>query len=218
MAFFDEKVRKQLIEMIGDLPNEANLVFFTKEEDCAVCKDTLAFVEEIASLHDNIKVTVFDLEKDIEAAKKYGVDKAPAIVALDKDMTDFGMRFYGPPAGYEINSFLASIREVGGHQEPLPEPLLNRIKAIDQDVHIQVFVTPTCPHCPGPVVIGHRLALENEHITADMVEASTFPELSNKYGVRGVPKIVINEKYEFVGSQPISKFLEVIEGMEPVEA
>ena len=36
-------------------------------------------------------------------------------------------------------------------------------------------------------------------------------ELSEKYNVSSVPKIVINDHFEFVGNQPIEKFLEGIE-------
>ena len=37
-----------------------------------------------------------------------------------------------------------------------------------------------------------------------------FPQLALKYMVMGVPKVVINEKVEFVGAYPEDKFLEQI--------
>jgi predicted DsbA family dithiol-disulfide isomerase len=51
------------------------------------------------------------------------------------------------------------------------------------------------------------MAVESEHVTADVIEAMEFPELSRRYGVRGVPKIVINETIEFVGALPESQYL-----------
>ena len=212
MALFDEKITKQLTEFIGDLPQKLTIEYF-KQKDCASCEDTQKFVSEIAAMHPNISVNINDLDESAEAFQKFNIERTPAIAMVSEDGADHGIRFFGIPAGYEINSFVASIREVGGMDEPLPDDIIKRIKAIDKDVHIQVFVTPTCPYCPGPVILGHKLALLNSHIKADMVEATTFPELSQKYAVRGVPKIVINETNEFVGSQPITKFLEVIEGL-----
>lgn len=212
MALFDEKITQQLTELIGDLPQKLTIEYF-KQKDCASCNDTQAFVTEIAAMNPNISVNVNDLDESPETFQKFNVDRTPAIAMITEDGADHGIRFFGIPAGYEINSFVASIREVGGMDEPLPDDIIERIKAIDKDVHIRVFVTPTCPYCPGPVILGHKLALLNKHIKADMVEATTFPELSQKYAVRGVPKIVINETNEFVGSQPITKFLEVIEGL-----
>ena len=48
--------------------------------------------------------------------------------------------------------------------------------------------------------MAHRLALENDAIRGDMVEAIEFPQLAVKYGVMGVPKVVINEEVEFEGA------------------
>jgi predicted DsbA family dithiol-disulfide isomerase len=36
------------------------------------------------------------------------------------------------------------------------------------------------------------MAIESPSVTADVIEASEFPELIQRYGVRGVPKTVIN--------------------------
>lgn len=51
------------------------------------------------------------------------------------------------------------------------------------------------------------MAVESEHVTADVIEAMEFPDLARRYSVRGVPKIVINDTVEFVGAQPESEFL-----------
>jgi predicted DsbA family dithiol-disulfide isomerase len=51
-------------------------------------------------------------------------------------------------------------------------------------------------------VLAHRLAMESEWITADMVEATEFPHLANKYDVYGVPRTVINETIHVEGAVP----------------
>jgi len=51
------------------------------------------------------------------------------------------------------------------------------------------------------------MAVESEHVTADVIEAQEFPDLARKYAVRGVPKIVINENTEFVGALPEDQYL-----------
>jgi predicted DsbA family dithiol-disulfide isomerase len=62
------------------------------------------------------------------------------------------------------------------------------------------------------------MAIESEHVTADVIEAMEFPDLSRRYGVRGVPKIVINETTEFVGALPEAEYLDhlkkAVEGKE----
>lgn len=40
-----------------------------------------------------------------------------------------------------------------------------------------------------------------------MVEAIEFPQLAAKYGVMGVPKIIINDEIEFEGAVPEDAFV-----------
>ena len=51
------------------------------------------------------------------------------------------------------------------------------------------------------------MAMENPHVRADVVEASEFPHLVQKYQVMGVPKTVINETVEVGGAVPEPRFL-----------
>ena len=56
--------------------------------------------------------------------------------------------------------------------------------------------------------LAHKMAIENPRIVADVVEVNEFPDLAQRYAIRGVPKTVINETVEFVGSIPESQFVE----------
>ena len=51
------------------------------------------------------------------------------------------------------------------------------------------------------------MAIESDKVTADVVEASEFPELSQRYRVMSVPKIVVNETTQFVGALPEERYL-----------
>ena len=52
------------------------------------------------------------------------------------------------------------------------------------------------------------MALESAHITADVIEASEFPELMQRYGVRGVPKTMINGTVGVEGAVPEAALLQ----------
>ncbi len=58
--------------------------------------------------------------------------------------------------------------------------------------------------------MAHRLAVENEHITADVIEASEFMDLSQRYHVHGVPKTIINDRVEFTGALPEPRFVQQV--------
>ena len=51
------------------------------------------------------------------------------------------------------------------------------------------------------------MAMESELITADMVEASEYPELSDSYQVYGVPLTVANETVRVEGGMPEQMFI-----------
>jgi len=47
-------------------------------------------------------------------------------------------------------------------------------------------------------------------VVADMVEATEFPQLSHRYGVRSVPLTVVNDKPAVTGALPEAHFLDHI--------
>jgi len=64
--------------------------------------------------------------------------------------------------------------------------------------------------------LAHKLAIENEHITADVVDVSEFIDMAQRYQVRGVPKTVVNDRIEIVGAVPEPRFIqEVMKALEP---
>ncbi len=58
--------------------------------------------------------------------------------------------------------------------------------------------------------MAHEMAVESEHVTADVVEIQEFPDLAKRYNVTGVPKIVLNDQMELLGSQPESTLLAAV--------
>lgn len=203
MSLIPDKERRLITEDLeAELSRPVKLLMFTQEFECEYCKETRQLAEEITELSDNLSLEVYDFLEDEKVAAKYDVDKIPAIVALDHEGEDAGIRFYGIPSGYEFASLLKAIKLVGNGKLELEDETLDMLQTIQEPVHIQVFVTPTCPYCPRAVVLGHQLALASPWITADMVEATEFPHLTMKYNVMGVPRTVINEDTHVEGAVP----------------
>ena len=50
--------------------------------------------------------------------------------------------------------------------------------------------------------------MQSDHVTADGVEVTGYPDLSRTYRVSSVPKTVVNEAVEFVGAGPEAMLLE----------
>lgn len=211
MEMLNEDIRKQLKEIFEGMKNDVTIALFTKEEPCETCEETESFMKELVSTSEKLHFKQYDINVDKEITKEYGVELTPSIVLLDNNEEYKRIKFNGIPAGHEINSLIAAILEVSGNSNNLPKPIEERLKKVIKPINIKVFVTLSCPHCPGAVEKAHKLALENPNINAEMIEAQTFYDLSDKYNVSSVPKIVINDKYEFVGNQPFEEFLNNID-------
>jgi thioredoxin-like negative regulator of GroEL len=57
------------------------------------------------------------------------------------------------------------------------------------------------------VSLANRMALASAQVTAICVEANEFPRLSAQFGVRSVPRTVINRSQGFVGALPEQDFV-----------
>jgi len=210
-----EATKKKFSE---ELEDSVTLLFFTQEpsrltlpehlkgQECIYCKETRQLLKEVSSLSDKIKLNLYDFEGDKEKAKEYGIDKIPATIILNDK--DYGIRFFGIPSGYEYASLIEAIVDVSKNKTGLSQKTKEALKGIDKDIHIQVFVTPTCPYCSMAVRLAHQFAIESSFIKSEMVESTEFPHLTQKYNVLGVPKTVINETIFIEGAVPEEAFLE----------
>ncbi len=213
MAFLTDKDKQYIENLFENLSDDVKLIMFTQEIECQYCRETRQLLEEVAELSDKIDLAVYNFQVDKEIAEKYKIDKIPATVIEGKK--DYGIRYYGIPSGYEFSSLLEDIVDVSKNESGLTEDSKQMLAKIKEPLHLQVFVTPTCPYCPRAVRLAHKLAMENDHITADMVEATEFPHLSMKYNVSGVPRTVIGEDYPIEGAVPEITLVEkVIEAYE----
>ncbi|HEY9167748.1 MAG TPA: thioredoxin family protein [Candidatus Kryptonia bacterium] len=207
--FLDHQAQEEIKKRFAVLVNPVKIIIFTQSLECQYCKETRQILEELAALSDKFTLEVYNFLTDKDKVGLYKIDKIPAIVIASPDR-DYGIRYYGIPSGYEFSSVLEDIEMISTGSHGLSDLTIEKLKTVDQPVHIQVFVTPTCPYCPRAVVTGHQFAFVNENIKADMVEATEFPDLSMKYNVRGVPRIVINETRHFEGAMPEEMYIDEV--------
>jgi len=206
-------------EFAQKLLKEIHLVVFTQEVPCTYCRETVEVATELSKLSSKVRLEVLDFVKDQVRAKELRIDKIPAIAVIGAK--DYGIRFYGTPSGYEFTSLVGAMIDVSKGESGLSQKNKDILRNIDKAVHIQVFVTPTCPLCPAAVRLAHRLAIESDMIWADMVEANEFVPLAQKYGVTSVPKMVINGRFEITGVMPedllVSHVMNAVSQQEPLQ-
>jgi glutaredoxin-like protein len=180
------------------LEHPVKILMFTQEVECRFCSDTRELVKELETLNNKISVEVYDFVSDAFKAKEYGVDKIPALAIIGEK--DYGVRIYGIPYGYELQTLIEAVINVSKGKTNLTDKTKSILLEVKAPVHIQVFVSLTCNHCPVAAAVAHKLAIGSDFVRADVIDGGEFPHLAQKYAVMGVPKIIINEKIEFVGA------------------
>jgi glutaredoxin-like protein len=181
-------------DRLNGLPSPVTLAVFSDAAGCGYCEETVGLATEVSGLSENkVSVEIFDLAAKPPEAKKLGIDKVPAIAIKDAEGRVPRIRFFGIPAGYEFLSLMETIEMVARGDSGLAPLMRERLKDLASPIHLQVFVTPSCPYCPSAVLLAFRMAMESELITASMVQAPEFPALAARYEVSGVPHTVMGQ-------------------------
>jgi glutaredoxin-like protein len=211
MPILSEVVQKKTSEMLSKVANPVKLVLFTQEMECQFCREARSVVEELAALSDKLSVEVFDMVKDSAKAAEYRVDKVPALcITGDKD---YGIRYFGAPAGYEFSTLLALIELVGSRASGLKPESVSRLNAASSPLDMQMFVTLTCPVCPAAAMTAARFAVESDRVSLSIIDATEFPQLAGLYNVMAVPRTVVNRGHAFEGALPEERFVdEIVKG------
>ncbi len=203
-----EKDREIIKKRLEEMENPVKILLFSQRINCEFCEPTEELIKEVVELSPKLSVEIISPLENEELSKKYGIDKIPAIGLVGE--RDYGIRFFGIPAGYEFATLLESIILVSKGKTKFKSSNREKIKEINVPLKIQVFVTPSCPYCPSAVLLANQAAMENSNISAFGVEVSEYPEMASLYKIASVPKTVINDALEFVGAVSEDQFVEYL--------
>ena len=159
-----------------------------------------ATLEALAGLGERVSLRVTD-EPELD------VERFPAICVLANG-EDTRIRYYGLPWGFEVASIVGAVLEAGRTASSLAPETLMLLESLEHDVALEVFVTPTCPHCPPAVLLAYRAALASPRVRAAAIESTEFPQLAEEHGVYAVPAIVIDGEHRYAGAVPERVFVE----------
>lgn len=128
-----EQIKKQFEKLTGDV----ELIVFTQENECQFCKDTRELVLELGTLSPKIKTKVYDFVKNGDEDIKYNIKRIPAIAIVGNK--DYGIRYYGMPAGYEFPVMVEDIIDVSRGATSLPDSIKKRLSEINRSIFRYLF-------------------------------------------------------------------------------
>jgi alkyl hydroperoxide reductase subunit AhpF len=142
MALIDDTTASQLRGVFSRLASPVRLVVFSQAVADPASEEVRTLVEELASLDPRLEAEPRDFVRDADRVAELGIERIPAIAVLGASR-DHGIRFYGLPSGYEFGCLVETILDVSAGESGLAADTRRALAALEDDVHIRVFSTPT---------------------------------------------------------------------------
>ncbi len=142
MALLTDEIAAELRDAFSELKRPVRLVVFSQALADPVSEEVRRLVDELAALDARLRAESFNFVLDSERVEALGIERIPAIAVLGED-EDYGVRFYGTPAGYEFGSLVDAILDVSAGTSQLSDETKTALAALDRDVRLRVFSTPT---------------------------------------------------------------------------
>jgi alkyl hydroperoxide reductase subunit AhpF len=142
MSLLTEEVTAELREAFTGLADPVRLAVFSQALAEPISEEVRRLVEELAGLDERLSVESCNFVLNQERASELGIERIPAIAVLGAE-TDYGVRFYGLPAGYEFGSLVEMILDVSRGPGALAEETRQGLAELASDVRVRVFSTPT---------------------------------------------------------------------------
>ncbi len=216
MALLDEKTKEQVRDRLSKtLTGPVQLRLYRRPDSgrlilrgglgCQTCDVSEELARALAeAAPDKLQLTVVDVSQEPSDMK------AVPSLTMARPGEESRITFQGLPSGYEFATLLDSVERVSGGGDELSPDMAQRLAELESEVEVMVFVTPTCPYCPGAASMANRMALASPKVRSLVVEANEYPELSDRFQVQGVPRTVVNRSGAFVGALPEAKFVESV--------
>jgi alkyl hydroperoxide reductase subunit AhpF len=126
---------------LSDLPAPVTLVSYSSDVDSWYSGAERELLERVAAGSDRITLRVLADRWDAKREAEAGIRRTPCLAVIGSD--DPGVRYYGLPDGYELETFLGVVRAVAEGQSGLAPRTIERLRALTAPAHLEVFASPT---------------------------------------------------------------------------
>jgi glutaredoxin-like protein len=137
---FDPEDEIEIKKRLSQLDHDVRVILFTQSLNCETCPDTERLLKAVAELSERVKLEILNPMIDRERAQQYNITRVPAIIIEGE--RDYGIRYFGIPAGYEFASLLEDLVITGKRQSGLSDASKEWIGKLTEPLNLKVFVTP----------------------------------------------------------------------------
>ncbi|WP_051694481.1 FAD-dependent oxidoreductase [Desulfohalovibrio reitneri] len=161
------------------------------------------FCRDLARLGEKVRLEEIDL--DSEAGKESGIAESPTLL-LSRE--PYKLAYTGTPAGEEARVIVDAIAAMSQGRDDLSDTSRHVLDELRDERRVRVFVSPTCPYCPGQVAnaLAAHMA-KPELVSVQVVEIAENQELARRFNVGSVPHTTINEQLDLLGMEQQERFV-----------
>jgi len=181
----DADMRAQLAQYLEMLENDVVLKLSTESDKAS--SDIVKLANELAELSSKIVI-----EHTV-------LDRTPSF-SVNRPNEDTGVEFAGVPLGHEFTSLVLALLQVGGRVPRMDEDVIEQIKALDEELNFETYVSLTCQVCPEVVQTLNAMAVLNDKIKHTMVDGAIFKQEVESKNILAVPTVYLNGE-EFSGGR-----------------
>ena len=206
--------KKILRKRFKQLKEKVFLEVFTKDDENNQFNTLInLFTKELSNLSDKINVNLHKVGDEL--SKKYTVTRSPTVLLNPEK---YSIRYTGAPFGEESRSFIDAIIMVSQQKSFLSKESKQMLSQLKEPRNVKVFVTLSCPYCPGQVLNAFKAAIELPNlVSAEAVDSMENTDLAQKYKVGAVPHTIINDQSISHGFEPEQRFVSELVTLKPAE-
>lgn len=188
----DPEIKSQLSQYLQLL--ESDIVLKVSVGSDKVSNETLALVEELASMSPKIKVEKTELQR------------TPSF-SVNRVGEDSGVTFAGVPLGHEFTSLVLALLQVSGRPPKIDQKVIDQIKNIQEEYHFETYVSLSCHNCPDVVQALNIMSVLNPKITHTMIDGAAYKEEVESKDILAVPTVYLNGEPFGSGRMSIEEIL-----------
>ena len=193
----DKEIKEQLAQYLALLESEVVFQASLASDDNSI--KVKEFLEEIVAMSPMISL------------EELSLSRTPSFKIAKKGQTS-GVEFAGLPLGHEFTSFILALLQVSGRAPKVDDTVIQQIKAIDQPLSFETYVSLTCHNCPDVVQALNIMAVVNPLISHVMIEGGMFQEEVEAKKIMAVPTVLLDGEVFASGRLTIEQLLEMITG------
>ena len=144
-----------------------------------------------------------------------GADARKPSFVIAKEGETRGVCFAAIPMGHEFTSLVLALLWTGGHPPKVEPEVLEQIKALDESMKFEVYMSLSCHNCPVVVQAASLLAIYNPKINITVIDGDLNQVEVEARQVMAVPMVYMNDQVFGSGRMSLEEILAKLDTSSP---